>query len=269
MNYKLSRIIFLFSAIACIIIRAVLKIFSVDPVSGFYEGYDFVVAVFNILMLASCAGIFICAYIKPEKRIPSVGLSPSLRAAAIFTGIAMELVSVTDMISVFRETFNFGAPFNIALLLFSLCGIASGVVFLLLGMRCQEDGSLVPVNGIAMLLPLVWQLYHLLASFMEYTAIQSVSDQLLCSLSLIALVVFLFVHARVAANLSTAKTYRQLFAFGLIFSLLAFTTCAGYVAGYLTQKNNDLAFNGYEVFLLFCLAFYAMAFVFASKPSEK
>ncbi|MEM1484688.1 hypothetical protein V6615_07365 [Oscillospiraceae bacterium PP1C4] len=262
MNYKLPKTIFIFSSIACVALRIFLKLSAVDSFTGFYEGDTLTVIIFNILLGAAIIAMFALGLLaKPTAHTMNYRL-PS-RILAMLTGISALVFSSTNLFSQISEFTNFSASLNLASLVFNLIGVASGVVFLNLGFRMHSDSAGYRANGVLLLLPLLWQVYVLLTSFMSYTAIRSVSDQLLATLMLISLVPFLLAHGRILAGADTNRGIRHLVAFGLPFSLLALTTSIGTIAAALAGKPLEIALSFTGAVFYLVTGLYAASCIFS------
>ncbi len=132
--------------------------------------------------------------------------------------------------------------------------------------RRTEDSQSRPIHGLLLLVPLAWQVALLLSSFMEYTAIRSVSDQMLTTVMLILLAPFLLAHARVLGQIDPDRGARQAVVFGLPFALVAFCACMGMLAASLAGRGVTVAPS--PVFSAFYLFFgiYAAAFCLELTP---
>ncbi len=148
-------------------------------------------------------------------------------------------------------------------LLFHLAGAASGFLFLYIGISLNGDTRNRPINGIALLLMLLWQTYILLTTFMSYTAIHSVSDQLLTTLMLIFLLPFLLGHGRILSGTSLEKGIRQAAVYGLPFSLLALTESAGTIAAAVAGRSLAISISLPAAIFYLILGVYAAVMVFS------
>ena len=160
------------------------------------------------------------------------------------------------------------AALVVTLVSFLCLGIApfvTGGLFLMIARR-TEDSQSRPIHGLLLLVPLAWQVALLLSSFMEYTAIRSVSDQMLTTVMLILLAPFLLAHARVLGQIDPDRGARQAVVFGLPFALVAFCACMGMLAASLAGRGVTVAPS--PVFSAFYLFFgiYAAAFCLELTP---
>ena len=98
-------------------------------------------------------------------------------------------------------------------------------------------------NGWVSLAPILWQLGVLLLTFMSYTAIRSVSDQMLTILTTIFSLPFLLTHARWSGNVLRGKGIARMPAYGFSYAVLAISTGAGMVAAAIAGKSVDVALD--------------------------
>lgn len=282
MTYKTPKTIFLFSLIACTALRIYLKLTTIDPATGFYEGNAIVVTAFYLLLIVSVAALF---FLRIFVKTPiSVSFPKCIKLPAVLTGAAALVACASPLLTRLSAlSLPTGSLPGILVGLVSLlltfaifiaAPVITGGLFLWLGARAgapvgpQDDARpALPLrcNGIMALAPLFWQTGVLLTSFMAYTAVRSVSDQMLALVSLIFFVPFLLAHARVLAGVDPVKGARQLVAFGLPFSLLAISTSCGALAAAATGQSLTVSLSlAQSVFYLFA-GIYAALLCFCAK----
>lgn len=268
MNDKLPKQIFIFSAIACIGLRIFLKLTAVDPVSGFYEGNRLVVVLFTALLAIGVLLLILQGLRKRACGISVVCTMP-LKLLAMLSGIFAVVGGVKGLYHSIIEFSNFRMSLSFLTLFMNGIGVASGVLLLHIGIKNRVGQPLAEYNGALLLLPLFWQVPVLLSTFMSYTAIRSVSDQLLTVVMLVLLIPFLLAHGRVLGNIDPRKGVRHLYAFGLPFSLLALTTASGIIAAFVVGKALSIGPDLLGMLSYLLLGLYAAALVFSVKPSQE
>ena len=112
-------------------------------------------------------------------------------------------------------------------------------------------------TGWLMLLPLVWEIGELLSSFMAYTAIRNVSDQMLTIVMMILMAPFLLAHARILSGVGVEKGLRQLLFFGPAFALFAIAVPGGMIAAALAGKTVALGLSPVSAVFYFLSGLYA------------
>lgn len=266
MHRKLSKIIFICAAIACVGLRIYLKLVTIDPATGFYEGNLFPATIFNLLLAAAVISLLVLGYLKkPAEKCTG---RTSIRVLAALTGVSALLVSGWEILAVIDGIYAMGLSAAMVALLFQLCGAASGIVLLAVALRLRPDGTC-RICPVLLLLPLVWQIYRLLTSFMAYTAIRSVSDQLLVVLTMVLFSPFLLAHGRVLGGVSPAKGLRQLAAFGLPFSLLAITSSVGEITAFFAGRSVTVAGSLPHAVFYLIAGVYAATLVLSSGGTVK
>ena len=86
MNRKLLHLYFIGFTAVCTGLRLFLKFASVDPLTGYYEGYGAVVWLFNLLLLAGIGGCLLLGWLQPRRSYLPV--SRIRRIAAVLVGVA-------------------------------------------------------------------------------------------------------------------------------------------------------------------------------------
>ena len=86
MNRKLLHLYFIGFTAVCTGLRLFLKFASVDPLTGYYEGYGAVVWLFNLLLLAGIGGCLLLGWLQPRRSYLPV--SRIRRMAAVLVGVA-------------------------------------------------------------------------------------------------------------------------------------------------------------------------------------
>ncbi len=277
MNRKLLHLYFIGFTAVCTGLRLFLKFASVDPLTGYYEGYHTIAALFNLLLLAGVGGCLLLGWLQRDGSVPRV--SRVQRIAAALVGVACFPVGVSGLAAQSGQLERLQgaltmpaliAALVVTLVSFLCLGIApfvTGVLFLMVARRSGDSQSK-PFHGLLLLVPLAWQVALLLSSFMEYTAIRSVSDQMLTTVMLILLAPFLLAHARVLGRIDPERGIRQAVTFGFPFALLALCACAGMLAASVAGCGVAVAPSPvFSAFYLF-LGLYAAAFCFDLAPTR-
>lgn len=269
MNRKLLHLYFIGFTAICTGLRLFLKFASIDPLTGYYEGYDAIAGLFNLLMLVGVGGCLLLGWILPgETNLP---VSRIRRMAAVLVGVACFPAGVSGLaaqsgrLEMLQGALTMPAliaALVVTLVSFLCLGVApfvTGGLFLMIARR-NGDPQPGPFHGLLLLVPLAWQVALLLSSFMEYTAIRSVSDQMLTTVMLILLAPFLLAHARVLGRIDPERGARQSVMFGFPFALIALCACTGMLAASVAGRGVVSAPSPvFSAFYLF-LGIYAAAF---------
>ena len=82
MSDQLSKMLFLFFAIACTALRVFLKLTAVDPSTGFYEGGGIAVPVFLALLVLAVIALLLLRFRRTPPAVLQVGLCSRLPSPA-------------------------------------------------------------------------------------------------------------------------------------------------------------------------------------------
>ena len=270
MSVKTPKLIFVFSAVACVALRVYLKLTAVDPATGFYEGGGIAVTALNLLLLVSVAALVVTGLLTGRKAAArGLRLGVAGRALALLTGLSAAVYGATFAADRFSRIDLSGGS-NLKLLLlglalqfiaFVLAPLGSAAFFLLVGLRGGREGF--STCGWLALCPLVWQIGLLLVTFMSYTAVRSVSDQMLAVLAMVFAAPFLLNHARWAGEVVRERGLAQLPAYGLPFALLALTVSAGALAALPAGRAVEVALGLPALCFYLCAGAYAAVLCFS------
>ena len=216
MNFeRISRCGLPFFLLACGGLRIFLKLFCIDPSTGFYEGGGISRVAFTLLVGVGLLFFLILGLLqRPHLSLDTIPRGKPLRLLSVLTGLSAFPLA-WDGIQNFT---GFSFLSLLSFLVLVVGPIAGGCVFLLIGLKPDQS---TPLHGLLLLLPLFWQGGYLLKLFMRYTASRSVSDQLLEVLMLILLAFSLLANGRLLGSVDPSAGLKQLRAFGRGFVLLA------------------------------------------------
>ena len=293
-------------AAVCLILRVVLKLTAVDPATGFYEGGGALPLVFNILLGGSVLLLLAAGYLSGRRtRGASVTFTIPLRALAFAAGISLAVwafLNVEGILEILPEVLTpdsrllFKLFYCLFVVLFRL---VLPIVFIYV-LECiagfvpnrklwkdlpgkdepdfahpinpfdlREAHGYLRMNGWLMLLPLVWEIGELLSSFMAYTALRNVSDQMLTIVMLILMAPFLLAHARILSGVGAEKGVRQLLFFGPAFALFAIAVPGGMIAAALAGKTVALGLSPAAAVFYFLSGLYAAALCLSLRRSGR
>ena len=293
-------------AAVCLILRVVLKLTAVDPATGFYEGGGALPLGFNILLGVSVLLLLAAGYLSGRRtRGASVTFTIPLRALAFAAGISLAVwafLNVEGILEILPEVLTpdsrllFKLFYCLFVVLFRL---VLPIVFIYV-LECiagfvpnrklwkdlpgkdepdfahpinpfdlREAHGYLRMNGWLMLLPLVWEIGELLSSFMAYTALRNVSDQMLTIVMLILMAPFLLAHARILSGVGAEKGVRQLLFFGPAFALFAIAVPGGMIAAALAGKTVALGLSPAAAVFYFLSGLYAAALCLSLRRSGR
>lgn len=265
MALKYPRRIFIAAAVICVVLRVYLHRFCIDPETGFYSGGAPVAVIYYVLLIAAVAALLLLGLRNtPEKA--RVVMTLPLRVITLAASVGVAILAVPSPGQITGPDY-LPHPFPVIFLrLFLLSAAPFITVLLLVYLAVKSKDALAHVNGVLMLLPVIWMAAVLLTRFMDYTASRHVSDQMLTIVTLAFATLFLLPMGRAAAGITPEKAARQLSAFGLPFGLLALSTCAGILVG--PNGPTHLALSTMESVAVLLLGVFAAAMVFSLKVPD-
>lgn len=293
-------------AAVCLILRVVLKLTAVDPATGFYEGGGALPLVFNILLGVSVLLLLAAGYLSGRRtRGASVTFTIPLRALAFAAGISLAVwafLNVEGILEILPEVLTpdsrllFKLFYCLFVVLFRL---VLPIVFIYV-LECiagfvpnrklwkdlpgkdepdfahpinpfdlREAHGYLRMNGWLMLLPLVWEIGELLSSFMAYTALRNVSDQMLTIVMLILMAPFLLAHARILSGVGAEKGVRQLLFFGPAFALFAIAVPGRHDRGRARREDRRARLSPAAAVFYFLSGLYAAALCLSLRRSGR
>ena len=143
----------------------------------------------------------------------------------------------------------------------------TGFLFLATGIKGVNAAK--RPHGALLLFPVLWQTAVLLTTFMSYTRMRSVSDQLLSIAMLILMVPFLLANGRMLSGIDTEKGTHQLMMFGLPFSLIAIPFSIGILCASFAGKTVAIGPTNVAAAFYLCMGIYAVSMVFSLKKEKE
>lgn len=265
MTIKLSKRLFLAAAVLCVALRCVLKFVSIDPATGYYEGYDALILLFNVLLAVSALALIALPFLQKSTDSHVIRFDGATRLFSVLSGAALLLFAAGRISAAIAElsSVSGASPFSFlisTLGIFVFMGVVpalSGGILIAAGLRARGDSGTAGMNGWLLLVPLVWQVAQLLVTFMDFTAVRHVSDQMLAVMSMVLGAPFFLAHGRVLSGIGHDKGVRQMAAFGLPFALLSLTLSIPSIAASLAGRAFPYGLPPTGSILYLCLGLYA------------
>ncbi len=238
MTDQRSKMLFLFFAIACTALRVYLKLTAIDPATGFYEGGG---AAVPALWVLAAAAVVALALLRLRRTPPAVlQPGPCCRVFAALAGLSGGLFAAVYFLDRLSQMDLSGGllvgTVGLLLQMITLVIAPAFTLYLLLRVAALGGRQGFETNGWIALAPIIWQLGLLLLTFMSYTAVRSVSDQMFTILSMVLSLLFWLAHARWAGNVLRGKGIARMHAYGFPYAVLAISTGAGMVAAFLAGR---------------------------------
>ncbi len=249
--------IFIFSAFAlvsAVTVRTIQLLFLTDSKTGFYkEGMEGVGTALMALLIGVIAVASTLVFLfDKEKLSPVPSSSVLLGAAAIFVGIA-------NIAEPFLNEISFSSVPPILLGLRTIMIIAAGAVFCWYGLAILFNAKL--HASLSIILVITW-VVRLMSSFVCFTGMSNISENLYDVLMLISTLVFLLLFGKAVCKISKSDTNRKLFSVGIAAVLFTAASSIPCIIAYLAS---DFAFIHIPVdspitglFMAFFIAVYLL-----------
>jgi hypothetical protein len=186
-----------FAALAvCLGCRVYLKLFAMDITTGFYEGGEIFVTVFNVLLTVTPIIMFLSnRLLRPGDDYPLDMRDEPLRVFAILAGLALAAFTFFGPPeSLLRQARGEMFERVSEYLRWGLGGLAA-LSFLLLG-ALGVFGRKNTAISLLTLAPPLWQIVYLVMRYNSYTTVTAISDYLLLVLFMLFNALFLMGFAR-------------------------------------------------------------------------
>jgi hypothetical protein len=203
--------------IAAIPLRTYIIMFDIDPKTGFYNGGSSLVTIVNILLFVVTVLLMTPLIIKSYKKLEAA----PRRSIAI--GIISAVLALTFCINAVYEFYLLASSTGgVGVFINSMLEFAVSAFFISFAVASFKGGRI--AFPIASLLPVIWATVHLMAAFMHYTTVVSVSEYLFDMLKMVFVMIFFYYHARFTGRVTNGNELKGMLAFGLpavFFSLLS------------------------------------------------
>lgn len=203
--------------ISLVLIAVMFILQTAGKLNGIFGNSDFMcnaVCFFSILFLAVV--IIVMGYcIKWPKDFSftvnkNVNKNVSTSIFSLLTGVFLGAESITKLLNYIN------GYRDIMQLVLSLFGIASGIVFVMIGICYFIGKNIFKNREILVLIPVVWSIIRLFERFSVYSSVSRYPWEMLDEIVVIFVTLFLLNLARVFANVDNAGKLRGLFVFGYL-----------------------------------------------------
>ena len=203
--------------ISLVLLAVMFILQTAGKLNGIFGNSDFMcnaVCFFSLLFLAVV--IIVMGYcIKWPKDFSftvnkNVNKNVSTSIFSLLTGVFLGAESITKLLNYIN------GYRDIMQLVLSLFGIASGIVFVMIGICYFIGKNIFKNREILVLIPVVWSIIRLFERFSVYSSVSRYPWEMLDEIVVIFVTLFLLNLARVFANVDNAGKLRGLFVFGYL-----------------------------------------------------
>ena len=203
--------------ISLVLLAVMFILQTAGKLNGIFGNSDFMcnaVCFFSILFLAVV--IIVMGYcVKWPKDFSftvnkNVNKNVSTSIFSLLTGVFLGAESITKLLNYIN------GYRDIMQLVLSLFGIASGIVFVMIGICYFIGKNIFKNREILVLIPVVWSIIRLFERFSVYSSVSRYPWEMLDEIVIIFVTLFLLNLARVFANVDNAGKLRGLFVFGYL-----------------------------------------------------
>ncbi len=214
MIYLKNLKFFIYSALAfvsVIIIRCIQIALLTDTGNGFfYDGYEGIgnalsMIIIGIIAIAALFGFFV----RTDKISPSPCPSYVLGCAALLAGIA-------QLTELFVQSASLEGVFPLIVILRTAFILGSGLTFCYFGITYVLGNT---PNYAFIVIPIVAWVLRLISTFISFTGMSNISDNLYDVLMLVSASIFLLFHGKQLCKIHTKKELSMTFVFGIIAAL--------------------------------------------------
>ena len=252
-----------FGALALVVLalRFYLKFLLIDPETGFYllEGAGPWPVIFNLLLAAGTAAALLGVW-KKRPGLEGEGLSPCpvQGALAVLSGFAAEVWAILQVMEQLAAA-SVGDEVSILSLLMAVLTIGTGLYLMNLGVGDLARKERGPISTAGACLLILWSVALMLTIFLSYSVVAAISDHLLTTLALVALVVFLVGYGKARMGLADRRALSQTALGGLLTAFFALPASLPALAAGSARGTLDL----FQQILLLVLGLWGGATAFA------
>ena len=200
-------------------IRILSMLRYLNPQTGFYSDGGRMAGVASILLVAgACVAVFFAMRsaeaelgTEPFKNLP----------AAVLGALAGIFVLVQSVVGIATGFLGEGQIFYHV---FCYSGILAGAVLLMTAYDFAAGMRTVGSRPLLALIPSLWGCFFLVVLFITYSAIVNLVEDVYHTFTVVFLLLFLFVQAKLLTGIESSKTGKMIYAVGLPASLLALAT---------------------------------------------
>ncbi|MBO5105504.1 MAG: hypothetical protein J6C29_01250 [Clostridia bacterium] len=222
--------VFIFSAFAlvsAVTLRTIQLLFLTDAKTGFYkEGMEGIGTALMVLLIGVIAVASTLVFMFSKQKLsPTPSSSALLGCVALFAGIA-------NIAEPFLNEISFSAVPAVLLGLRTVMIIASGAVFCWYGIAILFGTKL---HASLCIIPIITWVIRLMSSFICFTGMSNISENLYDVLMLISTLISLLLFGKAVCKISKSTTNRKLFASGIAAVLFTSVSSLPCIIAYITS----------------------------------
>ena len=199
--------------ISLVLLAVMFILQTAGKLNGIFGNSDFMcnaVCFFSILFLAVVIIVMGYCVKWPKDFSFTVKKNVITSIFSLLAGVFLGAESITKLLNYIN------GYRNIMQLVLSLFGIASGIVFVMIGICYFIGKNIFKNREILVLIPVVWSIIRLFERFSVYSSVSRYPWEMLDEIVIIFVTLFLLNLARVFANVDNAGKLRGLFVFGYL-----------------------------------------------------
>lgn len=202
-----------FALISTVVLRTVQLIFLTDAKTGFFkDGMEGIGTMIMAIIIGVIAVSSLLVFVfKKENLNPTPSSSLFLGCAALFAGIA-------NLTEPFVSQISLNSVPQLLLALRIILIILTGITFCWFGISILFGAKFKPALSI---IPIISYVIRLMSSFICFTGMSNISENLYDVLMLITTLIFFLLFGKAVCGLAGSKTYRKLFGCGIAASLFS------------------------------------------------
>lgn len=261
MSIKYKRLFQAFSALFIIGILVTLPImvnlilYSIDPATNYYYGNTKLVSVLNCILIVLTVAFIIPVFLKSAGSFNILKNTKQkvLSAFAVIFAVALCFSSAYDLLMTFNSAGGAGA------FLTGVFGFLAAIFFFVFA-NLKYSGKSQDVRLFA-LMPVVWGVVNLVATYMKLTQVANISVYLYKVLQMVFAILFLYYHARLTGGVTNRREINGVFAFGLPCAFYGLAATVPYYIAHIINSSrgrlpqtDDFAFLSLSLYIIVLLA---------------
>ena len=254
---------YILSLLVLVPFRCFLKILTVDLYTGFYEGGQVWVSLFNVLLAAAIFGIIWAVWRTDDRGMDALKGNRWLESTSALFGIILAGTSFFALLDTMKINPNLpvvNALPKWLLTIEHLLGVISGCVMILLAFVLIAGAKRSSIHGAFALIPIVWQMLSAIQRYISFRQVFYNSDQLIETLFMVSSLLFLLYHARCLSGLLPNR--KRVLIFAMLTSLLGFVLMFGQLAARYVLGSVVSGPDPVRILFIGAISLYAAVFAF-------
>lgn len=239
-------------------------LYSIDPQTHFYFDNAKFVSLTNIILTVITIILILPFFIR-KKAVGKVAFHAKGAAFGVFSALMAVLLCAESLYNIAK---TFSSTAGVGGFLTGSCGLLATIFFIVLAVGAFR-GKGMDLRILA-LMPVLWSVVNLIATFMSLTQVANISEYLYEVLQMVFATLFFYYNARLVGDVPNGHEVSGVFAFGLpcaFFSLLS--SLPPVIARLIDSSRGSLPNVHYAVFVATALYILTLLISLLKSKPEK